>query len=372
MRSSDAGAGRESRSDGSIVLCLIVLGVTAAASGSAAAQESFPRVEGDVRIEVQNDGIYRSEASNGERDDLFTKTEAEPRLRLTPELSLAGHLTLDTIDKAPTESRAFEDEGLFVEELYLAYDTERWGLLAGKFNVNFGIAQREAPGIYGNDFALAGYDFTERVGLGGRLSGDLGPAGRVDLSASTFFLDTSVLSESLLADRGRTRLEDGGPSNTEDLSSFAVALDGEQIPGLPGLAWHAAFIRQAPGETEGEDERGVALALYGRWPGPGGTEIAPVIEGVRFEDADGVAGRERSFLTTGAELASGPWSLALVHNLRRTSDEAQGTDDDQLVQVSVGYQFDFGLEAHVGWRWAREDGDESETLGVLLAYGFSF
>lgn len=90
-----------------------------------------------MRIEVQNDAVYRSGAPSGELDDLFTKTEAEPRLRLTPALSLATHLTLDTIDKAPTDSRAFEDQGLFVEELYLAYDTDRWGLLAGKFNVNF-------------------------------------------------------------------------------------------------------------------------------------------------------------------------------------------------------------------------------------------
>lgn len=191
------------------------------------------------------------------------------------------------------------------------------------------------------------------------------------LSASTFFLDTSVLSESLLAERGRTRLEDGGPSNTEDLSSLAVALDGERVPALRGLAWHAAFIRQAPGRTDESGKWGAALALYGRWPGPGRIELAPVIEGVLFEDADGVAGRKRAFLTTGAELASGPWSIPLVHNLRRTSDDEEGTDTDHLVQVSLGYRFEVGLETHVGWRWAREGGDASETFGILLAYEFS-
>ena len=130
MRRFDAGAAWEPRSDGRIALFLMGLGLTVAAGDRAAAQETFSRVEGSVRIEVQNDGVYRSDAPDGELDDLFTKTEAEPRLRLTPELSLTSHPTLDMVDKAPAESRAFEGEGLFVEELYLAYDTDRWGRIS--------------------------------------------------------------------------------------------------------------------------------------------------------------------------------------------------------------------------------------------------
>lgn len=140
---------------------------------AAVASEGFPRVEGEIRIEVQSDLGYRASNREEESNDLFTKIEPKLRFGLTPRISLSANLVVEPVREAdPGRDRYFGDHGAFVEELFLGYETPRWGLRAGKINPHFGFAWDRAPGIYGRvfreDYELRDHRATRRGRLPSR------------------------------------------------------------------------------------------------------------------------------------------------------------------------------------------------------------
>lgn len=353
---------------------LLAAALIATAPHAFAAEKSWPRIEGAVAVEVQNDGAFQSDDAGNERNDLFTKIEPEATLHLVPGLTLFAHGVLEPVrDAAPGEDRFFEDQGLFVEDLWLAYEKDWAAVKGGKFTPNFGVAWDRAPGIYGSDFAEDGYELSERIGFEGRATAGNEAWGEHTLSLSTFFLDTSVLAHSALTGRGTLGLADGGVSNTEDFSSFAVSLDGKGVGGVAGLAYHLGFVRQQQGQDGTTAERGVAVALYheGVKLAPG-LSLAPLVEIVRFSNFGGTDGLSRRFITASGRLDWRNWNLAVSFTGRRTETADGPTADDHLLQVSAGYTFDFGLAADVGWRQTNEDNVQTNTFGARLAYTYEF
>lgn len=352
------------------VAAVLIAGTIGAGEG--AEVKSYPYISGEVAIEVQNDWTYRSDDGDTELNDLFTKTEPVVVLHITPELSLLVHGVLEPVRApGPRDNRVFEDQGLLVEELHLTYATEWFSVFGGKFTPNFGLGWDAAPGVYGTDFAEDGYEFAEQIGLGATVTFKDKRLGAHTLSASTFFADTTVLSESAINNRGRTSLSSGGAGNTEDLSSFAVALDGEEIPALPGFGYHIAFVHRAEGRGNTADETGIAIAVKYSFS-VAGVEVSPFIEYVHFDDLAGTDGDERDFFTTSLHMVWKQWNLA-VSRTGRDTDIAGGSDsNDQLVQISAGYAFDSGLGIDVGWKFTEEAGIDSDTFGVLIAYTITF
>ncbi len=113
----------------------------------------------------------------------------------------------DNLREAPEPGEAyFEDIGVFVETLGLAYQFGAVTLFGGKFNPTFGIAWDVAPGIYGADLA-DDYELTERIGGGGAVTLGGGDFGRHTLTGQVFFLDTSVLSQSWGTESGFNRIK---------------------------------------------------------------------------------------------------------------------------------------------------------------------
>ena len=151
------------------------------------------------------------------------------------------------------------------------------------------------------------------------------------------------------------------------------ALDGEDMAILPGFTYHAAFVRQKEEVDGSTDETGTALsATYQtKW---GAVGITPFVEYVKFDDLGGADGKDRDFLTTALLLEWNNWNLAISRTGRDT-EEADGSDfDDHLIQVSFGYEFDFGLLAELGWHTEKEDEENVTTnvVGVRLSYSRKF
>lgn len=331
-------------------------------------EESFPRLEAEISIEIQNDNFFDSEDSTAELNDLFTTTEPYLRFRLTPEFSLEAGLVMEpTAAPGPSEDRVFEDHGVYFEQLFLNYETDTFALYGGKFNPSFGTAWDIAPGIYGADFA-EDYELTERIGLGGALN-----LGAHRLSANVFFADTSVLSESAFTNRGRTRQSSGGVSNTQDLSSFSLTLDGGDFPGLPGLGYHLGFLHQEAGVSETDNEQGFVGGLNGSFPLVEDLTFEPMVELAFFADGGGLD-QDINFVTTGGAIVRDPWNLSLSYTNRDTEAHAAALTNanDHLFQASVGYAFDFGLGVDVGYRFAEEGNVDSHAFGVLLTYALEF
>lgn len=330
---------------------------------------STPSLHIIVSNEIQNDWTFDSDDNDNELNDLYGTIEPFVALNLTPELSIESGLVLEPVDDPdPGDSRAFQDEGLYIETLGIVYAADRYSLYGGKFNPTFGVAWDMAPGVYGTDFA-EDYELTERIGFGGSLAGGSDELGTHTLSGNLFFLDTTVLSESAFDNRGRTKKSDGGVSNTESLESFSVTLDGGDMPFLPNLSYSLGLERQEGGRNDPEDELGFVAGLYGGLDLTSGLSFEPIFEYAYFDNAEG-QNQDRQYVTAGAALYRGPWNLSASYTGRFTDPDDESNIDDTLLQASVGYEFDFGLGVDIGYRYSDEDNVESHTLGLLFAYEF--
>jgi hypothetical protein len=352
-----------------VAVSVLTSGLLIASSDAFAEEEArFPNLHGEISFELQNDWTYRSGDEDDEINDLYVTIEPSFSLGLNERVSLEASLVLEPVfDPQPAESRYFDDQGLFVEQLFLQYATGRWGVRAGKINPHFGIAWDAAPGIYGVDFA-EDYEITERIGVGGFLRLGNDRVGFHRLAADVFFLDTSFLSRSALNDRGRLERSDGGPSNTGDPRSFALALEGEGIPRLPGLGYQLGLSRQEAGR-DGRDEYGYAAGLVYRFSPRENLDVELLSEYVYQRGAEGER-RSRHYSTQGSAIRWKRWNLGLSSTLRDL--DGGGGARDYLFQASVGYEFEMGLAIDFGWRYSREDGVETNGLGALVRYTVEF
>ena len=276
------------------ILPVCVVAWLFAASAPAQAQ-TYPSLSGAMPIEIENDWTYKSDDRSNHNNDLYTTIEPEVTVQFSPRWSIFAHAVLEPVTDADRfENRVFEDHGLYLEDLELQFDNGTFGARAGKLNVGFGIAWDKTPGVYGTDFAEDGYETSERIGIIGSYTAKSASLGMHKLSAGSFFQDTTILSQSTLRGRGDTRKRDGGVSNTESFESFIVALDGGNMPGLGKLEYHGAYMHQAKGAGDVEDEDSFAIAVFTTIDVGRGIALSPLVEYVHQEHAGG-ASDERIF-----------------------------------------------------------------------------
>ena len=134
------------------------------------------------------------------------------------------------------------------------------------------------------------YEITERLGFGAQVETGQTAIGKLALTGNVYRLDTSGLARSAFTDRGPTRFADGGVSNTRGLESFSITLDGSDIPGIDGIAYHLGFRSQKRGIMDLADERGYVAGLSGEreW---GDKNFEWITEFVHLDNAEGTLGR---------------------------------------------------------------------------------
>ncbi|MGB0632101.1 MAG: hypothetical protein ACPGRZ_15535 [Alphaproteobacteria bacterium] len=338
----------------------------------AAAETLSDRISGEVSFELQDDWTYKSDDRSNLNNDLYATIEPSVTVRLAPGWSVFGHAVIEPVGSpSKFENRAFEDIGLYMEELFIEYSADRFGAKAGKLNAGFGIAWDKAPGVYGTDLA-EDYEISERIGAVGDWNVHSGSFGAHTVSGAAFFADTTILSESALRGKGDTREKDGGLSNTESLQSFVVALNGGKIPGLGKFGYHLAFMRQRAGVDNASDEKSFAAAGFSSFGLGGDVTFEPLAEIVRQIDQGGNDGVDRTYLTLSGQFLWKGWNLALSATERYTDNTTTANNTDSHFQISAGYQFDFGLSVDVGWKVTEDGATESRTLGILAAYAIEF
>lgn len=338
----------------------------------AIAQSDTPTVSGEISIELQDDWNYKSDDRGNLNNSLNPTIEPSVTFQLSPRWSVSAVAVMESIgDPVKFENRLIEDVGVYVEDLFVEYAGDRFGAKAGKLNPGFGIGWDIAAGVYGTDFA-EDYETSERIGVVASWKLAEGQSGTHVVSGSTFFADTTILSESAITGRGVTREEDGGVSNTESFSSFLIAVNGEEIPVAGQLGYHLSYMQQAKGSDGTADEHALAAAVYTELDLGNGFSFQPMVEGVRLINAGGVDTENKSYLVLSGQLGWNNWNLAIAHTERVTGRENASDDRDSLSQISAGYSFDFGLSIDVGWKIAEEANIETRTLGILAAYTLTF
>jgi hypothetical protein len=338
------------------------------------AGEFAPQLSGIVSFEVQNDWAYDSDDLDAEVNTLTTKIEPYFTLSFNDRWALEAGLTFEPVQEHDAgEDTEFENEGLYVEEIKLAYSGDNFGVFAGKYNPTFGTAWDLAPGIYGTDFA-EDYELTERIGFGGSYNFESEQAGSHTVTGNVFFLDTTALSESTITNRGQTDKSDGGISNTEDFSSFSLTLDSEKIMSVEGLNTHIGYYNQSEGDVDVELNNEVGYAIGANYTFPISENFVTTVLGewVGIKDAGGSNDRV-NYLTTSLGLTvDDKWNFAASYTNRNTSVDGGADIDDHLYQISAGYAFDNGFSADVGYRGSKESDVDTHILGGLVAYTYKF
>ncbi|MDB5551902.1 MAG: hypothetical protein JWL86_1886 [Rhizobium sp.] len=351
-------------------VCAYLYPVVASAHGGGDEAPQPGQLSLDLDVELQND--YTTHTSdNNERNNLKTQIELGLGYQLTNELSLNLGLKLEQIgDPDAGKNEYFEKHGAYVETLTVNYAKDDLSLYAGKFTPNFGLAWGISPGIYTKEFAEKDYELSERLGFGGGFDVDGGAAGRLNLSTSTFFKDRTVLSNSVITSRGRTTEASGGPSNTGDFASFAVGIDGYEVPWFETLEYHVAFVHQGKGEGDTDDEQGIVAAAHFTVPLTAQIDFTPFTEYAAFMGRSGVRDRDQQNLTLAARFDYRAWNLTFGHSTRRVQETGLDDTTDYLHQVSIGYAFANGLNLDVGYGKFDDASVLSDVVGFKLSYEF--
>ena len=334
--------------------------------------KTYPRIGGDVLFRFAYDGDYDAEAPRTESNDLFLEMIASPEFQLTRKFSINAEIRIENAGP-PTEDRYFEDETLFVRKLFLNYDiNDRLSIQAGKFTPTFAFASLVTPGMYGNSYNRE-IELIERIGFGAEYTFDAGASGQHTLSASTFFEDTSFLSDSLDLGgrRGRNRLSDGGASNTDSLESFTVALEGNEINRLPGFTYRLAYIHEAAGEGDVADENGFLVAAMQSLQLSDKQSLTLIGEIAPLWNFEGTADNI-IYASAGLVYQTNPWTVTLSGTGRWRDLASGGTFDDYSVQTAVGYDLGRGTTVEIAHEFSRDQNANGNQIGFRFIQVLDF
>lgn len=364
-------------------LLLLLLGGFCMPSAAAEELSSLPYVVGGLGIEVFSDHVFSADDPDDEVADTFAEVNLSFVALFSSEFYLETNLALLPVDEPdPGENRFFEDHGLALNTLALTWDKDFFWISAGKGQANFGIAQDDAGGIWGIDIPYDAYAINDRIGVAGTVNLATETMGSHAFYLGAFFLDTSSLSKTWITRTGPNRLEDGGPSNTESLRSFALAVDGAGIPALPDFRYHIAGLMQRTDRVNDEggnplpdnlvaDEYRIAVA--GEWSAIDLNEtvsMSPLLEYVRFWNARGIRDDTEDFLTASLVFSRGQWNTTIAATGVRIDDG----DVTRFLQtgLSFGYLFNNGMQLDAGYRYQRIAGESLHTIGLSFRYALPF
>lgn len=250
----------------------------------------------EFSVEIETDTLFKSTNSANEISDTYITINAAMALAIGASSSLNASLIFEPMTD-PLRDRAFEDEGLYAEELFFSHDFGAGELVLGKFNPTFGVAWDDVPGIFGTDFA-EDYELTEQLGGAVLIPFQIG-ASENCMSIALFNADRTILSDSLGRKRGQNNIGAGGDGNTAGPGSIAITLSGA----LGETTYNLGIQRLAGGLGDTHDQAGAVLGLvhtYGL-----GLPIALLAETAYFTDFGGTGASAR-YGTVGVAAPFGP------------------------------------------------------------------
>lgn len=337
-----------------------------AALTAASLHAETPQIHAEGMIELETGwSLDEAEAEDGV---IAATIEFAAEVELGVRWSLVSGLTLEPVVE-PDAPASFSSEGLYLDTFAIRHATPRFSVQLGKFSPAFGTAWDVTPGVFGTEAAEM-YELAEYVGLGADTVLTALPArpdGVWTLSGALVTADRSPFSNSLLRQRGRLTLDDGGAGNTSGLESATLALDGYDTL-LEGLHLHLAVRRLAVDDASADAE--TAFAAGAVWSGEwqNGTAWSLNTEWAAFDHVEG--DDERSDIATiGAGLQRGPWRFGLSH-ARIGSELGADGHAEHIAQLSLGHDFPTGLAIDIGLKRHASNDEHAYTLGTIVSLAF--
>ena len=352
-------------------------------------------------FKVHFDTITEAHEKKEEVDEAYTHSHLQIGYNLNKNLSLLTDIKIEGESAGHShggttivpEDKIFEDHKLFINKLILSYSTDSGiTLYGGKFNPSVGLDYHVFPGIWGYQKAEE-YAIVERLGYGIALKQNFQDLGTHKLDVSTFFKDTTSLSNSVITDRGKTKKSDGGVSNTQDFSSYSISLEGKNFFSLSnnfvdGLSYKLGHAKQSKATKNlgsnsanssaindntalTNDEKRSSISLMHKSLIAPNLSMRILTEFMKIEHLTGEDGHDRDYMTTGLDLYYKKFNVGGTYT-QETNEAAEEDEaiDDKVYQVSVGYLVNNNLHFHVGYKKADEENEIKHTLGAMIQYYF--
>jgi len=350
--------------------------------------KQFPNVSGNVLMQMQVDRVLSTEEKGVSANNAFVYIEPNISLNFNKNWSvktdwrLQPNNVLTTRDSTyPERYRTFlssnrglnnvDNTGLLVEELKLHFQNEDMKFFVGKFDPTFGTAYNKAKriGVFTSQFTE---DYNLREKLGGGITALLEDS---KVTFNSFFNDTTGLSSSAFNNRGRASRKDGVAGNTGTLSSYSVALDGENLFGVKNWFYNAGYRSLGVDKVDPSRAREKGYVLGSEYLHKVGmnTSVIPFVEVVRIDNFTGAKNRNAEYTTLALIGKYSSWTASISHlrrNIKQT-DSIPKVSDRQL-QTSVGYKFTNNLTLDVSRANIREGGSKAVLLGATVSYLYQF
>ncbi len=343
---------------------------------------------GHLHVKILYDHVYKAGEADEEIDEAYTHSHLEMGYGFGNGFSVNTNIELEgepaghdhggggaTLDGS---NRYFEDEPLFIRALTANYDKDYFGAYAGKFDPVISFDQHVMPGMYGYQI-VDEYTVREKIGVGGYGKLKAGDFGTHRLDVSTFFADTTFLSNSILYERGVNHKSDGGVSNTDNFSSVAVSLGGSDFYSLKsnipeGLSYRIGYAHQAAGE--GDETSEDRYTFSGQYEHVFTSDLKGRILGevVHINHLNGEAPHDRTYATVGAELSYQQWVLGSTYTYinNENPEDADEAQNGEVFQASLGYLFGNGITVGAGYKYQEEEGEKNYRIGAMIGYSLAF
>ena len=354
-------------------------------------------------IKMHFDTIAEAHEKNEEVDESYTHSHIEMGYNLNKNFSLLTDIKIEgesgghshgeaTVSKLP-EDKFFDDHKLFIDKLILSYSTDVGiTLYGGKFAPSVGLDYHAFPGIWGYQ-KIEEYAIVERLGYGIALKQNFEDLGTHKLNVSTFFKDNTSLSNSVITDRGKTKKSDGGVSNTQDFSSYAISIEGKDFFSLSnnfvdGLSYKVGHAKQSKavknlGSNSANssaindnvnlthDEKRSSISLVHKSIIAPNLSMRILTEFMKIEHFTGEESHDRDYITTGLDFYYKKINVGGTYT-QETNEAAEADEaiDDKVYQVSLGYLVNNNLHLHIGYKKADEANEIKHRVGAMIAYYF--
>ena len=341
----------------------------------------------------------------------FLDGEVAAALHLTPTFSIQAGIAFEPLGEGDSLGGTpeggvigFRRQSAFLETLAARWQPNQDLVLqGGRFVVPFARGHHDLPGILSRVRAHEASALTDALGVTGTYTAFVHPTlGEHDISATAFTLDRTWASQ-VWASRQRccderyeryirNTPQQGGPSNTGQLDSFALALDGDRFDFLPNFSYHLAAVTRAPGGDGTAREWGYALALRYEYRWSPDQRTLFFGEAVQFRNAGGrpafsftltgldpdtgeevqtdvdtTVRERRTFTTLGFQHRFGDWRTTGVWQRQARKRSIDPVPTENALEISIGRDLLPTVSLDVGYQYLRYVQDGVGSLGTAHA-----
>jgi hypothetical protein len=360
-------------------------------------------ISGKIRTEIYAINNYDSNDSQEEYKEYKSKLKLNLKAKITKKLSLNSVIKTSDMDQYSEDTkraaaipnsgtRSFENEGAYLEKLYLKYQYDNLEFSLGKNTLNFGQAWKRSNYIWILNKASKYYRFAEKFAFKTAImSGNENGNGQYKFTLSSYFNDNKYLENSLITKRDYIDNYTINVGNDKSLfASYSSTLDiNYNFGNQEKLSYHFGYVKSAINDRQSNiarskisDQKSYVANINYQIPITENILSRVFIEYAHLDNYKGNKLKDINLLTKYLMLNLYQ-NYYLTYIISKVQYQEIGTNgEDEIVdEISLGYQFPknnilHGLSSYIGYSKDKIDNkitkETTESAILYLKYEKKF